>query len=168
MRHFDFSPDVLNEVERDRFGHPDSRVQRRMEALWLKAHGGGNNIYTSPPAPRNRLHEQLRSPLLGQAQLPLLIALPGPRTCVDTIGERHGRIAELSGLSRATVQRVLDRYEAGGVAAVRGLPHEATAGAGGGLAVFQPTLEVSFRDRPPATVAEACDRIERLTGVRRG
>jgi len=39
MRRFEFSPDVLAEVERDRFSHPDPLVQRRMEVLWLKAHG---------------------------------------------------------------------------------------------------------------------------------
>jgi transposase len=29
-------------------------------------------------------------------------------------------------------------------------------------------LEVEFGQRPPQTVAEACERIEQLTGVRRG
>ena len=125
MRHFDFPSDVLAEVERDRFEHPDPRVQRRMEALWLKAHG-----------------------------------------------ERHGRIAELACLSRATVQRVLDRYESGGVAAVRSAFASRPEGSGGALAghreTLEATLEATFRDRPPRTVAEAGDRIERLTGVRRG
>ncbi len=121
MRHFDFPSDVLAEVERDRFEHPDPRVQRRMEAPWLKAHG-----------------------------------------------ERHGRIAELACLSRATVQRVLDRYESGGVAAVRSAFASRPEGSGGALAGHRETLEATFRDRPPRTVAEAGDRIERLTGVRRG
>ena len=39
MRHFEFSREVLAEIERDRFRHPDPLVQRRMEVLWLKAHG---------------------------------------------------------------------------------------------------------------------------------
>jgi len=121
MRHFAFPPDVLDEIERDRFTHPDPRVQRRMEVLWLKAHGEG-----------------------------------------------HERIAELACLSRATVQRVLDRYEAGGVAAVRAVRRKAPAPCGGALAGHRPALEAEFRERPPHTVAEACDRVERLTGVRRG
>ena len=120
MRHFEFSAEVLAEIERDRFGHPDPRVQRRMEVLWLKAHG-----------------------------------------------ERHGRVAELAGLSRATVQRVLDTYEAGGVAAVR-VPHREAPAPAGPLAGHRATPEAAFRERPPHTVAEACDRVERLTGVRRG
>ena len=118
MRHFEFPPDVLAEIERDRFRHPDPLVQRRMEVLWLKAHG-----------------------------------------------ETHQRIAELAGLVRATVQRVLDLYQAGGIQAVRTLHWHVPRSA---LAPHQPQLEAEFRQRPPHTVAEACQRIEQLTGVRRG
>ena len=108
MRHFDFSRDVLDEIERDRFQHLDPVVQRRMEALWLKAHG-----------------------------------------------EKHRRIASLSGL---------DMYESGGLAAVRTFHWKIPASA---LEPHRPLLEAEFRERPPHTVAEACERIERLTGVRR-
>jgi transposase len=117
MRHFEFSPDVLAEVERDRFHHLDPAVQRRMEALWLKANG-----------------------------------------------EKHQRIVELSGLSRPTVQRLLDMYESGGLAAVRTFHWKVPTSA---LEPHRPMLEAEFRQRPPHTVAEACERIERLTGVRR-
>jgi len=118
MRHFEFSGEVLAEIERDRFHHPHPLVQRRMEVLWLKAHG-----------------------------------------------ETHERIAELAGLSRATVQRVLDLYEAGGILAARTFHWKIPVSA---LAPHGPLLEAEFRERPPATVAEACERIEQLTGVRRG
>ena len=118
MRCFDFSSDVLASIERDRFKHPDPMVQRRMEVLWLKAHG-----------------------------------------------ETHVRIAELAGLGRATVQRVLDLYEAGGIESVRTFHWHVPTSA---LAPHQAQLEAAFRQRPPHTVAEACGRIEQLTGVRRG
>ena len=39
MQRFEFSRDVLAEIERDRFTYPDPLVQRRMEVLWLKAYG---------------------------------------------------------------------------------------------------------------------------------
>jgi transposase len=118
MRHFEFSPDVLAVIERDRFRHSNPLVRQRMEVLWLKSHG-----------------------------------------------ETHERLAELAGLSRATVQRILDAYEAGGVDAVQTFHwHIPTSE----LAPYQSQLEAEFRQRPPHTVADACQRIEQLTGVRRG
>ena len=39
MRPFDFPVDVLAEIAADRFHHPAPKVQRRMEVLWLTAHG---------------------------------------------------------------------------------------------------------------------------------
>lgn len=118
MRHFEFSQDVLAEIHRDRFRHPDPSVQKRMEVLWLKAHG-----------------------------------------------ETHQRIAELAGMGRATVQRVLDLYESGGLASVRTYNRYRPTSV---LLPHRPVIEEEFRQRPPHTVAEACDRIEKLIGVRRG
>ena len=39
MRPFDFPPAVVAEIAADRFHHPSPKVQRRMEVLWLTAHG---------------------------------------------------------------------------------------------------------------------------------
>ena len=117
MRHFEFPPNVMSEIERERFYHADPLVQRRMEILWLKAHG-----------------------------------------------QPHGLIATLAGVSRATVQRLLDLYEAGSLAAVRTLHWKAPASA---LTPHRPLLEAEFAARPPHTVGEACQRIAELTGVRR-
>jgi transposase len=117
MRHFEFPPDMMIEIERDRFCHADPAVQRRMEVLWLKAHG-----------------------------------------------ETHQKIAELAAVSRATVQRILDAYEAGGLAAVRTFHWKTPVSA---LTPHQVLLEQEFTARPPHTVGEACERIEKLTGVRR-
>jgi transposase len=117
MRQIEFSPDVLSEIERDRFKHVEPAVQRRMEALWLKAHG-----------------------------------------------ETHQRIAELAGLSRPTVQRLLDTYLSGGLAAVRTFHWKVPVSA---LDTHRPLLEEEFRQRPPHTTAEACARIKQLTGVER-
>jgi transposase len=39
MRAFTFSPDVLAEMRHDRYHHPQPRVQRKMEVLWLKSRG---------------------------------------------------------------------------------------------------------------------------------
>ena len=117
MRYFEFSADELADIDRDRFSHADTAVQRRMEALWLKAHG-----------------------------------------------QKHEQIVKLSGLSRPTLQRLLDKYQTGGLAEVRSFHWHVSAGA---LDKHQAVLESEFKNSPPHTVAEACDRIERLTGVRR-
>lgn len=79
--------------------------------------------------------------------------------------ETHARIAELAGLSRATVQRVLDLYQAGGLESVGTFHWHVPLSE---LAPHQSQLEEEFCRRPPHTVAEACQRIEQLTGVRRG
>jgi transposase len=118
MRRFEFTEEEQRVIARDRFHHPNPRVQRRMEMLWLKCHG-----------------------------------------------ETHERIAELTGVGRRTVQRVLDRFEAGRLEAVRSFQEKGQAS---GLTPHGELVETEFRQRPPRTVVEACDRIERLTGVRRG
>ena len=79
-------------------------------------------------------------------------------------GETHERIAELSASSRSTVQRVLDLFWEGRLNAVRKFNWHRPVSA---LEEHRPTLEVEFRERPPHTVAEACERIYQLTGVRR-
>ena len=117
MRYLKFAQDVLDEIRRDRFEHPDPITQQRMEVLWLMAHG-----------------------------------------------EKHERIAEIAGVSRTTVHRILSRYLAGGLVAVRALNWPTRQSA---LAPHRLALETEFRLRPPATVAEACSRIEQLTGIQR-
>src|SRR5947209_18277532 len=39
MRTFTFTAEVRRDLARDRYHHPDPRVQRKMEVLWLKSHG---------------------------------------------------------------------------------------------------------------------------------
>jgi transposase len=80
-------------------------------------------------------------------------------------GETHERIAELTEMSRRTVQRVLDSFWNGGLEAVPQFHwHRPTSA----LTTHVSTLEEEFRERPPHTVAEACQRIKELTGVTRG
>jgi transposase len=75
------------------------------------------------------------------------------------------KVAKLAAVSRATVQRILDLYESGSLAAVRTFHWKTPASA---LTPHRPLLEEEFAARPPHTVGEACRRIEELTGVRRG
>ena len=118
MRPLDFPADDLTRIDNDRFRHPCPHVQRRMELLWLAAHG----------VPRADL-------------------------------------ARLTGFSRATIQRRLDDYRDGGLAAVRRRGHK---GQPSKLRDHATDLDAHFRAHPPATVAEAQRVIKERTGVERG
>src|ERR1019366_5119489 len=72
MRRFIFTEEVQQALAKDRYHHPDPRVQQRMEIVLLKSKG-----------------------------------------------ETHERIAELAGVSRRTVQRVLDVFEEEGLDGLR-------------------------------------------------
>ena len=78
-------------------------------------------------------------------------------------GETHERIAELAGVSRRTVQRVLDVFAKEGLDGLRKFHWHGQASA---LTPHRESLAAEFRERPPHTVSEACQRIEALTGVR--
>ena len=71
---------------------------------------------------------------------------------------------QAAGVSRATVQRLLRAYTSGGLEAVRTFHWKTPESA---LTPHRPLLEEEFAERPPHTVGEACERIEKLTGVRR-
>ena len=118
MRQFEFSDDVLAKIDHDRFEHADPAVRRRMEMLWLKAHG-----------------------------------------------EKHERIAQLSGVTRPTVQRVLDLYEDGGLMAAQAYHWNKPVSV---LLEHRATLAAEFERQPPHTASEACHRIQELTGEKRG
>src|SRR5262245_10051484 len=80
-------------------------------------------------------------------------------------GLPHTEIARLTDLSRRTVQRYLDEYLAGGVAALRrGEFHRPQSE----LATHARTLEDYFLEYPPRTAREARRVIEELTGLTRG
>ncbi len=110
-----FSADEVQQLGYWRYHHPEPRVQRKYEMLWLKSQG-----------------------------------LP------------HGEIARLAGVNRRTVQRVLKEFLEGGLERVeenryQGSPSELNSHA--------ESVKASFEKQPPATIAEARHRIEKLTGI---
>jgi transposase len=112
-----FSDDDCRTLAAERYQHPDPRVQRRMEVLWL----------------------------LSQ-------------------GETQARAGQLAGVSRATVERYVALFRRRGVPGLREFHWVKPVSA---LEEHRSALEPEFRERPPHTVAEAIQRIEALTGVRR-
>ena len=79
-------------------------------------------------------------------------------------GVTRQKAAEIVGVSRATVQRYVDAYAKGGL---DGLRHSNVPKPVSELAAFRDIIRASFEEAPVCTIAEACDRIEKLTGIRR-
>lgn len=80
-------------------------------------------------------------------------------------GCTHADIGDLAGVSRRTVQRILDDYLAGGLDQVRKLSFRRPESE---LLRHKDTLEDYFLAYPPASTAQAQAVIEQLTGVKRG
>ena len=72
--------------------------------------------------------------------------------------------ARLAGVSEATVDRYVALYRQGGLPALRALKWGTATSE---LLDHRASLEESFRQNPPHTVAEACQRIKDETGIER-
>jgi len=77
----------------------------------------------------------------------------------------RAKAAAIAGLGRATVQRYVAAYRAGGL---DGLRRWDVTGPVSDLAAHTAAITTSLTEAPVRTVAEACDRIATLTGLRRG
>ena len=71
---------------------------------------------------------------------------------------------QIAGVGRATVQRYLAAYRKGGL---NGLRRWGVVGPVSKLASYAEAIKASLSETPVRTVAEAADRIERLTGLSR-
>lgn len=80
-------------------------------------------------------------------------------------GITREQTAAVAGLGRATVQRYLAAYRTGGL---DGLRHWGVTGPVSDLAAFAERIKDDLTATPVRTTAEARDRIEALTGLRRG
>ena len=80
-------------------------------------------------------------------------------------GVTRAQAATIAGLGRATVQRYVAAYREGGL---EGLRQWKVIGPVSDLAAYAEAIKKSLTESPVRTVAEACDRIEALTGLRRG
>ena len=80
-------------------------------------------------------------------------------------GLTREQAAKIVGVSVATVKRYANAFRDGGL---DGLRRWGKKGRTGSLEAHRELLAESFRERPVSSVAEAADRIEQLTGIRRG
>jgi transposase len=80
-------------------------------------------------------------------------------------GLTRQKAAEIVGVGRATVQRYVVAFREGGL---DGLRQSDLKGPVSELAAFRELIRASFEKEPVRTIAEACERVSQLTGLRRG
>ena len=79
-------------------------------------------------------------------------------------GLKYKEAARLAGVSKATMERYVALYRQGGLPALRETKWRKPTS---DLQAHRQSLEESFRQNPPHTVAEACARIQEETGLER-
>lgn len=117
MINIDFSKADIETFYYERYHHPSPKIQRKMDALYLKAKG-----------------------------------------------VKHNEICRLCRVSRMTLASYLKEYQQGGTERLRQLRHQ---GRDNELLPHASTLKAYFKEHLPATIAEAQDAIEKLTGIKR-
>ena len=80
-------------------------------------------------------------------------------------GVAIAEICRLCAISKPTGYRYLREYRAGGLEKLRAVPYPRRSSP---LADYRALIAADFRQRPPASVAEAAQRIEQQTGLKRG
>jgi len=80
-------------------------------------------------------------------------------------GTTRQAAADIVGLGRATVRRYVAAFREGGPDGLRRCHYHGPVSA---MAAYRELIRQSFEERPARTMAEACERISRLTGLRRG
>jgi len=80
-------------------------------------------------------------------------------------GLKREQSAKLAGVARSTVERYVAAYRVDGLAGLRRCGGQ---GPVSDLAAYRDVIRDSFERQPVGTIAEACVRIEQLTGLRRG
>lgn len=79
-------------------------------------------------------------------------------------GISHRQISQLAKVSSTTVTNYLEEYVKGGIEGLKTIHFRRPQS---DLCAHQNTLEAYFKENPPASVKEAMDAIEKLTGIRR-
>jgi transposase len=80
-------------------------------------------------------------------------------------GLKRQQAANVAAMGRATVERYVAAYRDGGL---EGLRRWGVQGPVSDLAAWRDVIREAFEQQPVSTIAEACMRIEHLTGLKRG
>ena len=115
MIKIDLTEEEAQALNYERYHHPHPRVQRRMEALWLKS----QNV-------------------------------------------SHKEICRLTGISPNILRSYFRKYQEFGIKDLKELNFYQPQSQ---LRHYMTTIESYFREHPPASIKEAMDKIEELTGI---
>ena len=119
--HLEFTPDILEELNHERYRHPLPLVQRRMEALWLKSQGlPHGQIAQLVRITENTLRDYFQLYLDGGVERLKEVAIQGPESALQehyasleayfrahppaTIKEAQHKIEALTGIKRSETQ----------------------------------------------------------------
>ena len=80
-------------------------------------------------------------------------------------GTTRQKAAEIVGLGRATVHRYVVAFREAGLDGLRRCHYQGPVSE---MAAYRELIRESFEKQPARTMAEACERIFQLTGLRRG
>jgi transposase len=83
---------------------------------------------------------------------------------LKALGLPHKEIGRIARQSQKTVRRDLRLYQDGGIDALKQDHHYRPTSE---LDLHRETIEAEFKAKPPKTIKEAIDRVEKLTGIRR-
>ena len=83
---------------------------------------------------------------------------------LKALGLPHQEICRITRIRPTTLRRYLRLYKDGGIAALKQLDFYRPSSE---LVAHEATIRQAFTEKPPATVKEAAERIEKLTGIRR-
>jgi transposase len=117
----EFTPEILEELNYERYRHPLPLVQRRMEALWLKSHGlPHRQIAQLVNITENTLRDYFQLYLEGGVEQLKTVAIQGPESALQehhasldayfrahppaTIKEAQSKIEALTGIKRSETQ----------------------------------------------------------------
>lgn len=117
----EFTPEILEELNSERYRHPIPLVQRRMEALWLKSHGlRHGQIAQLVNITENTLRDYFQLYLEGGVERLKEVAIQGPESALlehhasleayfrahppATIKEAQSKIEALTGIKRGETQ----------------------------------------------------------------
>lgn len=78
---------------------------------------------------------------------------------------KRAAACKVAGIGRATLQRYVQAFRDGGL---DGLRRWDVKGPVSALSDFSDLVRISLHERPVRTVAEACERLEQWTGLKRG